>query len=544
MRRRNGTTWSWLAASMILAHGAVAEFQQNPTAVKQQYEAIMSRLDQGGDLLVIANVQGQLERAIGDLTQALAQWPAQDPDPQRIGDLARNTHAFLKAQGFYAVRGAGLSSVPLPGNSSRLKFFVSRDEAAAALPLWRGLVGGARRHIKGTKFLPQDTVLARTGTGEISQFWALVRQGVKELAPPETARQFDEKIALASAIAGVNIDTLIQSIGDEGFVTLQLSRTETVQIPNQTGQPITIPKPSLLMGLKLNNDMLPELIGTRLAAMGEGGPPITVVKAGATDVRALNIPIPMPIPIQPAYASHAGYFLIGSSAAVLVEAIAAFDNKNGWVATAEYKTAFERLPSENNGLMYVAPRFGEVLNQLQQTALSAGTHQDPAAAGFVNALMQMGGGPKTHSCALVILNLKDGILIGGASSGGCLDIVSGALVAPIGLLTAIAIPSFVSARSDARKSLCVNNMRLIEHAKEAYVISRNLQDTDPIFWKDIKQYVNAEEPLTCPQGGQPYVCEKPDGVYAGSLGDVSGKNRAVCPHVKEHPHHVYRPGQR
>lgn len=544
MRRRSIATWSGLAASMFLAHGAVAELQQNPAAVKQQYEAIMSRLDAGGDLLVIANVQGQLEQAIGDLAQALAQWPAQDPDPQRIGNLARHTHAFLKDQGFYAVRGVGLSSVPSSSNSYRLKFFVSRDESAAALPLWRGLVGGARRHIKGTEFLPQDTVLVRTATGDLPQFWTLVRQGVKALAPPETARQFDEKMTLASAVAGVNIDTLIQSIGDEGFVSLQFSRTETVQIPNQTGQPITIPKPSLLMGLKLNNDMLPELIGTRLAAMGEGAPPITVVKAGATDVRAVNMPMPMPIPIQPAYASHAGYFLIGSSASVLVDAIAAFDNKNGWIATAEYKAAFERLPTENNGLIYVAPRLGEVLNQLQQTALSAGTHQDPAAAGFVNALMQMGGGPQTHSCALVILNLKDGILIGGTSSGGGRDIVTSAFVAPIGLLTAIAIPSFVSARSDARKSLCVNNMRLVEHAKEAHAISRNLSETTPIFWKDIQKYVGSEEPLACPEGGQPYVCEKPDGAYAGSLGDISGNNGVVCPHVKEHPHHVYRPGQR
>ena len=39
------------------------------------------------------------------------------------------------------------------------------------------------------------------------------------------------------------------------------------------------------------------------------------------------------------------------------------------------------------------------------------------------------------------------------------------VVAIIGMLAAIAIPSFMKSRSEARKSTCVNNLRLIDHAK-------------------------------------------------------------------------------
>ena len=40
------------------------------------------------------------------------------------------------------------------------------------------------------------------------------------------------------------------------------------------------------------------------------------------------------------------------------------------------------------------------------------------------------------------------------------------VVAIIALLAAIAIPSFMKSRQDSRKSACVNNLRLLDHAKQ------------------------------------------------------------------------------
>ena len=40
------------------------------------------------------------------------------------------------------------------------------------------------------------------------------------------------------------------------------------------------------------------------------------------------------------------------------------------------------------------------------------------------------------------------------------------VVAIIALLAAIAIPSFMKSRADSRKSACINNLRLLDHAKQ------------------------------------------------------------------------------
>ena len=47
------------------------------------------------------------------------------------------------------------------------------------------------------------------------------------------------------------------------------------------------------------------------------------------------------------------------------------------------------------------------------------------------------------------------------------------VVAIIGLLAAIAIPNFVKARETARKNTCINNLRLIDGAKQTWALESN-----------------------------------------------------------------------
>ena len=47
------------------------------------------------------------------------------------------------------------------------------------------------------------------------------------------------------------------------------------------------------------------------------------------------------------------------------------------------------------------------------------------------------------------------------------------VVAIIGLLAAIAVPNFQQARTNARRGACINNLRLIDAAKEQYALETN-----------------------------------------------------------------------
>ena len=74
------------------------------------------------------------------------------------------------------------------------------------------------------------------------------------------------------------------------------------------------------------------------------------------------------------------------------------------------------------------------------------------------------------------------------------------VVAIIALLATIAIPSFMKARTEARKSACINNLRLIDHAKQQYATSAGLADTATPADSAIWAYLKNGQP-SCQAGG-------------------------------------------
>jgi len=79
------------------------------------------------------------------------------------------------------------------------------------------------------------------------------------------------------------------------------------------------------------------------------------------------------------------------------------------------------------------------------------------------------------------------------------------VVAIIGLLAAIAIPSFVHARAKSQATACINNLRQIEAAVQQVAIEKGKHVGDPVNYPDdITPYIklNAAGSIPgCPAGG-------------------------------------------
>ena len=75
------------------------------------------------------------------------------------------------------------------------------------------------------------------------------------------------------------------------------------------------------------------------------------------------------------------------------------------------------------------------------------------------------------------------------------------VVAIIGLLAAIAVPNFAQARTNARRSSCINNMRLIDAAKEQYALENNKDSTVTPVAADVTPYLKGAAMPTCSASG-------------------------------------------
>jgi hypothetical protein len=104
------------------------------------------------------------------------------------------------------------------------------------------------------------------------------------------------------------------------------------------------------------------------------------------------------------------------------------------------------------------------------------------------------------------------------------------IVAIIGLLAAIAIPSFVKAREMAKRTACFNNMRMLETAKESAVLANNLRNGDPISEQAVRAAMGESiGQLACPGEGEYTinpVGENPECSVHGSLSGAANSPRS------------------
>lgn len=75
------------------------------------------------------------------------------------------------------------------------------------------------------------------------------------------------------------------------------------------------------------------------------------------------------------------------------------------------------------------------------------------------------------------------------------------VVAIIGLLAAIAIPSFVKARNTSQQNACINNLRIIDAGKEQAAMAERLTDGDVVSTTTVNSYVKGSTTPVCPGGG-------------------------------------------
>ena len=75
------------------------------------------------------------------------------------------------------------------------------------------------------------------------------------------------------------------------------------------------------------------------------------------------------------------------------------------------------------------------------------------------------------------------------------------VVAIIGLLAAIAVPNFAQARQNARRSNCINNLRLIDAAKQQFALENNVDETTTPASSDLLAYLKGGAMPTCPANG-------------------------------------------
>ena len=75
------------------------------------------------------------------------------------------------------------------------------------------------------------------------------------------------------------------------------------------------------------------------------------------------------------------------------------------------------------------------------------------------------------------------------------------VVAIIGMLASIAIPSFIKARSTSQQNACINNLRIIDSGKDSCALANKWEPGSNILTTAVNEYIKGNTTPECPAGG-------------------------------------------
>jgi len=461
---------------------------------KTSFNEVTSQLDPGGNFymyLGTAQWLDNLSGKVGAWRQTFLAMPNLKPE-----DTANVNKAFdiitglIKDSGIEDISGVGMSSVEIEKGMYRNKAVLHHYSGKGTGFLWQ-LAGKEPHPLTSLDFLPTDTALAVFSDWDLPVLWTVAQKQVAQANLPQAQQWLDKLPAEFEQKTQVKWDDFLKSLGGEfGFViTLDPSNNIPVPLP---GGALEIPSPGLLLAVKVNDDTIFNRIDTALKA----NPQVISVDKPGLKMRTMPVPLPFVGELRPSAASSGGYLFIASSDALIDTALAVKSGQQaGLKSTGEFKHLSLGLPDQGNQFVYMSQRFAETLMKVQQQVMANSTKSDPGTAQWMQSFYRN----RPAFAYSVGVNTPEGCLTVGNSSQSYANAVLLPGVAVAGMLSAIAIPNFIKARTVSQENACINNLRQIDAAKQQWALEKGKQATDVPTWDDLKPYLGRIP--HCPAGG-------------------------------------------
>jgi hypothetical protein len=466
---------------------------------------VTSQLDPGGSVYVYVSTEQWLQgvsdkaNALRGVLQSIPDLKAQDREGLEKGfDLVSH---LLKDSGIEDVSGFGMSSIAREKDFYHGKVFLHHYKGKGTGFLWT-MLGQKPHSLDALNLLPPTTALATFSDLDLPMVWSVLKKEVAQSDFPQAQELLDKLPAGFEQATGLNWEKVLASLGGEFGLVLTLDEVHKINLPLPSPEPIEFPEPGLLLVAKVKDDLIFNRIDEAFEQVVQhiGQQVITVDKP---DVKMRTVPVPLPLPMQirPTVALAQGYLFVATTDALIREVLdIKAGKKPGLKTTTEFQRLAKETPTEGNAFSFVSERMGKTLVQIQKQALKMSAARGGGQTEWVQSLF--GSNQVTFSYA-VSANTDQGWLVtANASQDPAKFVIAPAVIAPIGLLSAVAIPNFVKARESAQRNTCIANLREIAAAKQKWALENNKSEADTPMRSDLLAYFKGSQFPNCPAQGK------------------------------------------
>ena len=493
--------------SIVLLFGSGCARQEEPAATlqkppaasvatapasveKNSFKEVTSHLDPGGSFYLYWGTEqtlSALSAKVADLRNLVANFPEiPNMDRDTVNKAFDIGERLIKNSGVEEISGIGLSSIAREPGFYHSKFLLHHYRGKNTGFLW-SLFGKSPHALAGLDLLPASTALAAFSDFDLAQLWSVVTNEIAQagFAPAQT--WIDSLPGQFQEATQIDFHQLLASLGGEYGIVVTLDESKQIPIP-LGAQPLQVPEPGLMLAIKVKNDAVFDRVEKLLSENPMIASQLVKTDKDGLRMRTMPVPLPLPIALRPTIARVDDYLLVATTDALIEEAVAAKrGQKKGWKQSEEFKKLSAGVPGQGNQFVFLSPRFGQTVAKIQQQAMQMNPQLAQIKAGTFQRLLGAGSAAYTFSVAA---NTEEGWL--GVSNGNqtySQALIGPALVVPAGLLAAIAIPNFVKARQSAQRNAIMNNLRMIDGAKEQWALENKKTQGSPVTEADIAQYL-------------------------------------------------------
>ena len=453
-------------------------------STKNSFNEVTKYLDKGGDFYLYLSAEqwlSQLGAKVGDVRKVVIGLPDIDQkEREEIEKVFNAIENLIRKSGVELISAVGMSSIAIEKGLYRNQVILHHYPGKSQGDIW-SFYGQPPHDLKGLDWLPSTTAVAAYSDINFSLIWKTIQDFIGTINIKELNAEWGQFLEEFNQKTGTPLEKLIESLGGQwGFIlTLDENQKVTVPLPNITN--LELPQPGLLFLLKVKDDTLFDLFDRFL----KQNPQVTAKNTDDMRMRILPIPTPLPISVNFTLARTGEFLIISLNDQLVEEAVAVKNGKSGIRQSEEFKRVSQGLSLKANAFCFVSQRLGTFIQKIQDQIAT----NIPQAG----AILKLGWSSLLFNTGTLFSQSfigDEGWIIQENSSNSLRGTALGpALVVPLGLLPAIAIPNFVRAREQAQKNAIRSNLRMIDGAKEQWALENKKATGAKVTEADLADYI-------------------------------------------------------
>lgn len=496
-----------------------------PGSEKTSFLAVADELDLGGQFFFYLSTEAWLR----DLSQTMDEWmdllveAAREENGEVPPEVERFRETLLevvRSSGVEELTGVGMSSIKLEPTFHRTNLFLHHHPGTGKGWFW-SLLGRESNQIPGLHLLPETTTMAAFQRFSPARAWAALQAEIERLELEELQEGLLMLDMQAQMMAGLGLETFFSSLGDEFGMLLSLDSDRKMVIQNDRGDSMEIDYPALAMVTKVEDETIFRQLANMMQGMGAG-----TEETPAPGWQTVKTPLPPLFTPEPLTLSVNlfGNYLVIATDDQLVEEIHGLVEGNsgqGLADTERFQRLARNMPDQGYAAFFSDGRLEPVIHELQAKL------SDPAMASpvifeeMMEKLRGQSGPTDFYSVGTLIdqgvlvrtqgnvdarylaapLMIGPGLLLAGGifpavfsnnffGAGITVDdelgAQSGAVLGGIQATEDTGVD--VDADRKAEATTVLNELRIIDGAKDQYAIQNNRPGSDEASWEMLTDY--------------------------------------------------------